>query len=202
MFAPRAPVEQASTARGARNFVPKKVRLREEPLHPQPDALICVRTKKSMDLPQRPPARPSRVCGSSAPAQNAKSARPPSIHHRQPTWLVAISGAAHPPSASALRSNFVSRACRCSFSQSKGDAAATTTCLLPRAISPPMLTALFFCLASVDRLPSSTLHHRITHFANVLADLPMSCVVHRLSRAISAFLVFWRRHTPIASLCH
>ena len=30
LFAPRAPVEQASTARGARNFVPKKVRLREE----------------------------------------------------------------------------------------------------------------------------------------------------------------------------
>jgi hypothetical protein len=39
-------------------------------------------------------------------------------------------------------------------------------------------------------LPSSTLHHRITHFANVLADMPMSCVVHRLSCAISAFLFF------------
>ena len=39
-------------------------------------------------------------------------------------------------------------------------------------------------------LPSSTLHHRITHFANVLADLPMSCVVHRLSRAISRLLPF------------
>ena len=134
----------------------------------------------------------SAVHRSCPKTQNAKSAWPPSIHHRQPTWLVAISGAAQPPSASALRSLFVSRACRCSFSQSKGDAAATTptTCLLPRAISPPMLAALIFCLASVDRLPSSTLHHRITHFANVLADLPMSCVVHRLSRAISAFSFF------------
>ena len=178
-------------------------------LHPQPRcAHLCpsrpVR-KNRWTSPQKTPDTPLaslRFIGSSQKAQNAKSAWPPSIHHRQPTWLVAISGAAHPPSASALRSLFVSRACRCSFSQSKGDAAATTTCLLPRAISPPMLTALFFCLASVDRLPSSTLHHRITHFANVLADLPMSCVVHRLSRAISAFLVFWRRHTPIASLCH
>ena len=62
-------------------------------------------------------------------------------------------------------------------------------------------TVLLLCFRR-SYLPSSTLHHRITHFANVLADLPMSCVVHRLSRAISAFLVFWRRHTPIASLCH
>ena len=67
-----------------------------------PDALICVSPKKSMDLPQRPPhTPPSRVCGSSAPAQNAKSAWPPSIHHHQPTSLLAMSGAAHPPSAQA-----------------------------------------------------------------------------------------------------
>lgn len=45
-------------------------------------------------------------------------------------------------------------------------------------------------------LPSSTLHNRITHFANVLADLPMSCVVHRLSRAISAFLFFGEDTLP------
>ena len=43
---------------------------------------------------------------------------------------------------SALRSLFAPRACRCSFSQSKRYAAATTACLLPRAISPPRLTAL------------------------------------------------------------
>ena len=81
----------------------KQVRLREKPLHPQPrcadQALICVRLpKKSMGLP---PHTPPPASGSSASAQNAKSAWPPSIHHRQPTWLVAISGAAHPPSASA-----------------------------------------------------------------------------------------------------
>ena len=142
-----------------------------------PDALICVRTKKSMDLPPKTPDTPlPRLWRSSAPAQNAKSAWPPAIHHRQPTWLVAISGAAHPPSASALRSLFVPRACRCSLSQSKRDAAATTACLLPRAISPPMLTALFFCLASADRI--CLLRHCIT-FAdfttNILTDSPMSC---------------------------
>ena len=80
------------------------------------------------------------------------------------------------PSASALRSLFVPRACRCSLSQSKRDAAATTACLLPRAISPPMLTALFFCLASADRI--CLLRHCIT-FAdfttNILTDSPMSC---------------------------
>ena len=54
-------------------------------------------------------------------------------------------------------------------------------------------------------LPSSTLHHRITHFANVLADLPMSCVVHRLSRAISAFLFFLEKthsHRIAVPLAH
>ena len=111
---------------------------------------FCVSPKKSMDLPQRPPPPPLprlRFIGSCPKCEKRLAAS-----HHQPTWLVAISGAAHPPSASALRSLFVSRACRCSFSQSKGDAAATTACLLPRAISPPMQTALFFCLASADRI--------------------------------------------------
>ena len=54
-----------------------------------------------MDLPQRPPHTPPPRLGSSAPAQNAKSAWPPSIHHHQPTSLLAMSGAAHPPSAQA-----------------------------------------------------------------------------------------------------
>ena len=173
-----------------------------------PDAMICVRPvrKNRWTSPQRPPTRPSRVWRSSAPAQNAKSAWPPSIPPRQPTWLVAISaGAAHPPSASALRSLFVSRACRCSFSQSKGDAAATTACLLPRAISPPMLTALFFCLASADRICLLRRCIIITDFANVLADMPMSCegssLLHE-HRLCSLGLELGRRHSTIASLCH
>ena len=176
LVAPRAPVEQASTARGARNFVPKKVRLREEPLHPQPRcAHLCPSGKIDGPPPKTPdtPLPRLRFIGS---CPKCEKRRPPSIHHRQPPWLVAISAAAHPPSASALRSLFVPRACRCSFSQSKGDAAATTACLLPRAISPPMLTALRFCLASADRICLLRRCIIITDFANVLADMPMSCV--------------------------
>ena len=70
-----------------------------------PDALICVRLpKKSMGLPPKDhpdTPLPRAACGSSAPAQNAKSAWPPAIHHHQPTSLLAMSGAAHPPSAQA-----------------------------------------------------------------------------------------------------
>ena len=172
-----------------------------------PDALICVRPEKSMGLPPKTPDTPSRVSGSSAPAQNAKSAWPPSIHHRQPTWLVAISGAAHPPSASALRSLFAPRACRCSFSQSKRYAAATTACLLPRAISPPMLTALCFCLASADRICLLRRCIIITDFANVLADMPMSCVgssllhEHSMSTAFAHSVWNWGEDTPPSHRC-
>ena len=106
---------------------------------------------------------------------------------------------------SALRSLFAPRACRCSFSQSKRYAAATTACLLPRAISPPMLTALCFCLASADRICLLRRCIIITDFANVLADMPMSCVGSSLlheHRLRSLGLELGRRHSTIASLCH
>ena len=67
-----------------------------------PDALILSLPKKSMDLPQKTPDTPlprQRFIG--LLRQNAKSAWPPSIHHHQPTWMLAMSGAAHPPSAQA-----------------------------------------------------------------------------------------------------
>ena len=74
------------------------------------------------------------------------------IHPSPPAHIAARDERRRSPAerTSALRSLFAPRACRCSFSQSKRYAAATTACLLPRAISPPMLTALCFCLASAD----------------------------------------------------
>ena len=81
----------------------------------------------------------------------------------------------------------------------------TSACLLPRAISPPMLTALCFCLASADRI--CLLRHciLITDFANVVVDMPMSCVGSSLlheHRLRSLGLELGRRHSTIASLCH
>ena len=103
-------------------------------------------------------------------------------------------------------------ACRCSFSKSKRYAAATTACLLPRAISPPMLTALCFCLASADRICLLRRCIIITDFANVLADMPMmSCVGSSLLHDQFDHTAFahsvWslelgRRHSTTASLCH
>ena len=140
--------------------------------------------------------------------QNAKSGRPPSIHHHKPTSLLAMSGAAGRSPAertSALRSLFAPRACRCSFSQSKRYAAATTACLLPRAISPPMLTALRFCLASADPyLFTVTLHHhhrlrqRSGRHANVV------CRISSLSCMITAFahsVWNWGEDTPPSHRC-
>ena len=131
-----------------------------------------------MDLPQRPPrTRPLprlRFIGSCPKCEKRLAA----IHPSPPAHIAARDERRRSPAerTSALRSLFAPRACRCSFSQSKRYAAATTACLLPRAISPPMLTALFFCLASADRI--CLLRHCIT-FAdfttNILTDSPMSC---------------------------
>ena len=154
-IAPRAPVEQASTARGARNFVPKKVRLREEPYTLSPDALICVRTEKSMDLPQRPPTRPSRVCGSSAPAQKPKMRKAPgraaadqaatttvaaAVNSRAPTQLTHI--------ALALRSE-TSPTFVLAWQRNRS---ANNGMLLPHHISPPILAPPCSCFASAYRI--------------------------------------------------
>ena len=129
------------------------------------------------------------------------------IHPSPPAHIAARDERRRSPAerTSALRSLFAPRACRCSFSQSKRYAAATTACLLPRAISPPMLTALCFCLASADRICLLRRCIIITDFANVLADMPMSCVGSSLlheHRLRSLGLELGRRHSTIASLCH
>ena len=170
-----------------------------------PDALICVRPEKSMGLPPETPETPSRVSGSSAPAQNAEK-RLAAIHPSPPAHIAARDERRRSPAerTSALRSLFAPRACRCSFSQSKRYAAATTACLLPRAISPPMLTALRFCLASADRICLLRRCIIITDFANVLADMPMSCVGSPLSCMITAFahsVWNWGEDTPPSHRC-
>ena len=144
-----------------------------------PDALICVRPvrKNRWTSPKDPPAHaPSRVrfIGSCPKCEKRLAA----IHPSPPAHIAARDERRRSPAerTSALRSLFAPRACRCSFSQSKRYAAATTACLLPRAISPPMLTALCFCLASADRICLLRRCIIITDFANVLADMPMSCV--------------------------
>ena len=132
--------------------------------------------------------------------------RPAAIHPSPQTHIAARDERRRSPAerTSALRSLFAPRACRCSFSQSKRYAAATTACLLPRAISPPMLTALCFCLASADRI--CLLRRYI-----IITDSPTfwptcQCRVgssllhdHRLR---SLGLELGRRHSTIASLCH
>ena len=133
--------------------------------------------------------------------------RPAAIHPSPQTHIAARDERRRSPAerTSALRSLFAPRACRCSFSQSKRYAAATTACLLPRAISPPMLTALCFCLASADRICLLRRCIIITDFANVLADMPMSCVGSSLLHEHglrSLGLELGRRHSTIASLCH
>ena len=158
-----------------------------------------------MDLPQRPPTRPSRVCGSSLLPKNPKcEKRLAAIHPSPPAHMAGRDQRRRSPAerkriALALRLEslpmlVLAEQRRCS---SNDRVPAASRHLSANADSTVLLLGF-----RRSYLPSSTLHHRITHFANVLADLPMSCVVHRLSRAISAFLVFWRRHTPIASLCH
>ena len=129
------------------------------------------------------------------------------IHPSPPAHIAARDERRRSPAerTSALRSLFAPRACRCSFSQSKRYAAATTACLLPRAIFPPMLTALRFCLASADSICLLRRCIIITDFANVLADMPMSCVGSSLlhdHRLRSLGLELGRRHSTIASLCH
>ena len=177
IFAPRAPVEQASTARGARNSVPKKVRLREEP----PIAL-CLGTERPPKLDTTHPApRPQNPASAvhRLPAKNPKCEKrpPPSVHHHlQPTWLLAISGPAHPPRAqvhhahSSLGKLADARSCRAKKMLQQRPRA----CCLDLAISPPMLMALCFCLASADHI--CLVRHRtiITDFAYVLADVVCS----------------------------
>ena len=100
VVAPRAPVEQASTARGARNFVPRKSKRGPS----------CVPLGKASLGKTRPSFCGKLACSQRGETfgavigllrQNAKSGRPPSIHHHKPTSLLAMSGAAHPPSAQA-----------------------------------------------------------------------------------------------------
>ena len=129
------------------------------------------------------------------------------IHPSPPAHIAARDERRRSPAerTSALRSLFAPRACRCSFSQSKRYAAATTACLLPRslAISPPMLMALCFCLGSADHI--CLVRHRtiITDFAYVLADLPMSCAVPPvlLDRCAVFLRLFWRRHARPSHRC-
>ena len=124
LFAPRAPVEQASTARGARNFVPKKVRLREEPLHPQPRcAHLCPYRKIDGLPPQRPPTRPppASAVHRLLPKKPKCEKRLAASHPSPPAHIAARDERRRSPAerTSALRSLLAPRACRCSFSQSK-----------------------------------------------------------------------------------
>ena len=70
-----------------------------------PDALICVSPKKSMDLPQRPPHAPSRVCGSSASCAKMRKApgRHPSITTSPHRCSAPLTRRAHKRIALALR---------------------------------------------------------------------------------------------------
>ena len=203
MIAPCAPVEQASTARGARNFVPKKVRLREEPLHPQPRcAHLCPASGKIDGPPPKTPDTPlpsavHRLLPKNPKCEKRLAASHPSPpahmagrdqRRRSPAERKRIALALRPESLPMLA---LAEQKRCS---SNDRVPAASRHLSANADSTVLL--LGFCRSY---LPSSTLHHRTT---NVLADLPMSCVVHRLSRAITVPSFFGRRHTPIASLCH
>ena len=168
-------------------------------------SFVSVR-KNRWASPQRPPTRPPASAVHRPPAPKCEK-RPAAIHPSPQTHIAARDERRRSPAerTSALRSLFAPRACRCSFSQSKRYAAATTACLLPRAISPPMLTALCFCLASADRICLLRRCIIITDFANVLADMPMSCVGSSLlheHRLRSLGLELGRRHSTIASLCH
>ena len=184
----------------------KKVGLREEPLHPQPRCAHLCQYEKIDGPPPKTPDTPlprQRFIGSCPKCEKRLAA----IHPSPPAHIAARDERRRSPAerTSALRSLFATRACRCSFSQSKRYAAATTACLLPRAISPPMLTALCFCLASADRICLLRRCIIITDFANVLVDMSMSCVGSSLlheHRLHSLGLELGRRHSTIASLCH
>ena len=154
-----------------------------------------------------PAAQPGRdFWGGHRPPAPKCEKRPAAIHPSPQAHIAARDERRRSPAerTSALRSLFAPRACRCSFSQSKRYAAATTACLLPRAISPPMLTALRFCLASADRICLLRRCIIITDFANVLADMPMSCVGSPLSCMITAFahsVWNWGEDTPPSHRC-
>ena len=158
--------------------------------------------------PPRPPTRPSRVCGSSAPAQNdfrkmrKAPGRHPSITASPHGWSRSAAPLTRRAQAHCARSSSRELADARSRRAKDMQQQRPRACSASRHLSANADSTVLLLGFRRSYLPSSTLHHRITHFANVLADLPMSCVVHRLSRAISAFLFFWRRHTPIASLCH
>jgi hypothetical protein len=77
-----------------------------------------------------------RVGGSSASCQKPKMRKAAAvIHPLPPAHMAARDQRRRSPaeSASASRSLVARKACRCSFLQSKEDAAATTACLLPRS---------------------------------------------------------------------
>ena len=76
-FAPRAPALNLLTARGGlETAFQKKLKWREEPLRPLPDALILSVHLFCSGPPPKTPD-PSRVCGSSAPAQKPKMRKAP-----------------------------------------------------------------------------------------------------------------------------
>ena len=164
-----------------------------------------------LDMTHHPAPRPQNPASAvhRLGAKNPKCEKlaPPSIHHHQPTWLLAISGAAHPPRAQVHHAHWSlgkladARSCRAKKLLQQRPRA----CCLDLAISPPMPMALCFCLASADHI--CLVRHRtiITDFASVLlAELPMSCAVPPvlLDRCAVFLRLFWRRHAPIASLCH
>ena len=133
-----------------------------------PDALICVSPKKSMDLPQRPPRRPpSRVCGSSAPAQKPKMRKAPgraaADQAATTTVAAAISSRARAHRASGSHSRSAPRARRRSFSQGKAVAAPTMACCCHNAslrqfwlpcvpAARPQIVSVFVNAASSSRL--------------------------------------------------
>ena len=132
--APRSPHElikhQASTAvcaGGARNSVPKKedYNYARSRYTLSPDALVFVPryTTFCSGLPPKTPdtPAPSRVGGSSASCQNAKSARPPSITtspHRCSRSATPLTRRAQAHYARCL---FAPRACRCARSRRAKD---------------------------------------------------------------------------------
>ena len=160
-----------------------------------------------MDLPQRPPHTPPPASAVHRLLPKMRK-RLAAIHPSPPAHIAARDERRRSPAerTSALRSLFAPRACRCSFSQSKRYAAATTACLLPRAISWPMLTALFFCLELPQIVSAifdtSASYHALRERPGRLADVMCSTSSLLCDQCLLIFLEKTHSHRIAVPLAH
>jgi hypothetical protein len=157
--------------------------------------------------PKDPRYAPSRVSGSSRSCRNAKSARPPSIHHHQPTWLLAMSGAAHPPSAQAHCARSSPRKLAHALPRRAKDMQLCSNDRVPAAsrhLSANADSTVFLLGFRRSYLFTATLHHdhRLRQ-RSILAGMPMSCVVSSLlhDHRLSHFVWNWGEDTPPSHRC-